>query len=602
MGKKKEAKKLAALAAREAEIAAELARRKAAKKKGKKAKADPAPEPKKAKKKGKKKAKHIATLDSGGGMSSGIDAAALGDITIEAEAPIVAEVEDAVAESLARAEVRHPTENAKAQKGVKRAENIDADGKTKPEVIAKRKKNAAKEAEKIDAEIAARLAVKKAARKEGKAAIVAEAESVDRSDAAAVEAYNVKAVAVGATLLTSDAEREKIAARTEQVAEEIETEQGREFAVGGPVKAEAIEFAKPSDAAPELEEGRNGYKIIQLGEDGKPDAKRVRQLTRVTTFVGNIDDETNLKKWDKRMVVEGLAVDSLKPKEEGPLISEVGVIMHRRDVKIAKAIKADRKGKLGIGEVGGIVSAAEKEAKDALNKIADEAAEIAGRHKKAKAGTHMHSLVEISDAKGVDEVRRMHEEGETVTLVETGEEVPVTATDLATVEARDERMRRLGAKVLHSEVVIVNDEMGYAGRLDRIISCKLPELVIGRGTPSEYTRPADQRARRYVADEKTGNVEYGAGKIARQLAAYALGDLYDVETGERSRHSAARDVALVFHLPQGEGVCHVYAVDLKAGTALLKLSAEVRRARNTGKKTIDMTVDIADPAPEGEAE
>lgn len=627
MGKKKEAKKLAALAAREAELAAELERRKAAKKKGKKklakkiAKIDAAADAEgalvytdeqkaeidaalaasaavepKPEKKGKKKAKHVATLNSGGGMSSGmVDAGALGVMTISAEAPIASEPEPSTA----------------------RAEIIDADGKTKPEVIAKRKMRAAAEAEKIDAEIAARLAVKKAARKEGKAAVVAEAENVDRSDAAAVEAYNVKAVAVGATLLTSDAEREKIAARGDakiealgveglkaivsdrvQVAEVVETDQGREFAVGGPVDDETVTFVKPSDAAPELEEGRNGYKIIQLGADGKPDPRRVRQMTRVTTFVGNIDDETTLKMWDKRMVVEGLALDAHRPETDSiALVVQVNDIVHRRDVAISKAIKADRKGKLGIGEVAEITAAAEKEAKDALNKIVEEAGEIAGRHKKAKAGTHLHSLAEISDAKGIDEVRRMHEEGETVTLVETGEEIPVTATDLASVEAYAARMDRLGAKVMHSEAVIVNDEMGYAGRLDRIIMAKLPELVV-----NGVVRPADQRAKRYVTDIKSGRVDLGAGKIARQLAAYALGDLYDLETGTRSRHSAAKDVALVFHLPQGEGVCHVHAVDLKAGAALLKLSAEVRRARNTGKKTIDTSVDIADPAPEVEGE
>ncbi|MEI5617058.1 hypothetical protein WB403_49060, partial [Streptomyces brasiliscabiei] len=107
---------------------------------------------------------------------------------------------------------------------------------------------------------------------------------------------------------------------------------------------------------------------------------------------------------------------------------------------------------------------------------------------------------------------------------------------------------------------------GYAGRLDRIIMARLPELVIGKGTLGEYVRPADQRARRYVADIKSGRVDLGAGKIARQLAAYALGDLSDLETGERTRHSAVRDVALVFHLPQGAGVCTVHPVDLKAGT------------------------------------
>jgi hypothetical protein len=190
----------------------------------------------------------------------------------------------------------------------------------------------------------------------------------------------------------------------------------------------------------------------------------------------------------------------------------------------------------------------------------------------------------------------MHEAGETTLNEETGEDVPITATDLASIEAYAERMTRLGAKVIESEAVIVNDEMGYAGRLDRIIMARLPELTIGKGTPGEYVRPADQRARRYVADIKSGRVDLGAGKIARQLAAYALGDLYDLETGERSRHSAVRDIALVFHLPQGEGSCAVHAVDIRTGAALLKLSGEVRRARNTGRKTIDTSVDITDPA------
>lgn len=592
MGKKKEAKKLAALAAREAELAAELERRKAAKKKAKKkgkAKSVESITPsdisrEKRRSKGKKKAKHIASP-----TLATVDAGALGVMTISAEAPIAAEdpaldaavdYVKSVTDSLARAEI------------------IGADGKTKPEVIAKRKKKAAAEAEKLDAEIKARLATKKAARKEGKAAIVAEADSVDRSDEDAVRAYNVKAVAVGATLLTSDAEREKIADR--QTVEEVATEEGRVFEAGeAKPEAEAVTFAKPSDAAPELEEGRNGYKIIQLGADGKPDPKKVRQLTRVTTFVSNIDDETTLKKWDKRMVVEGLGIDAHRTEEAGvALVVQVNDIVHRRDVAISKATKQDRKGKLGIGEVGAIIAAASKEAKDALDKIVEEAAEIAGRNKKARAGTHLHTLAEISDAQGVDAVRIMHEDGTTVHDDEAGEDVPVTETDLASIEAYAERMARLGAKVIESEAVIVNDAMGYAGRLDRIIMCRLPELTLADGT----IRPADQRAKRYVADIKSGRVDLGAGKIARQLAAYALGDLYDVETGARSRHSASRDVALVFHLPQGEGACRVHAVDLKAGTALLKLSAEVRRARNTGKKTIDTSVDIADPAPEGEAE
>lgn len=388
-----------------------------------------------------------------------------------------------------------------------------------------------------------------------------------------------------------------------QVAEVVETEQGRVFETGTPAPERA--FVNPSDAGPELEEGRNGYKIIQLGTDGKPDPRKVRQMTRVTTFVGNIDDETTLKKWDKRMVAEGLAKDSLQggyTEFYNPLIGQVNDIAHRRDVKVAKAIKADRKGKLGIGEVGRLIAEAEKEAKDALDAIVEEAAALAGRNDKANFGTHLHTLAEISDEKGVDAVRQAHESGELVAHDNDGtqglEPMPVTATDVASIEAYAERMARLGAKVIYSEAVIVNDEMGYAGRLDRIIMARLPELTLSDGTK----RPADQRARRYVADIKSGRIDLGAGKIARQLAAYALGKVYDLKTGERTTHGAARDVALVFHLPQGEGVCTVHAVDLKAGTALLKLSAEVRRARNTGRKTIDTTVDIADPATDESGE
>tara|TARA_B100000700_G_scaffold110520_2_gene124523 strand:+ start:5319 stop:6908 length:1590 start_codon:yes stop_codon:yes gene_type:complete len=366
---------------------------------------------------------------------------------------------------------------------------------------------------------------------------------------------------------------ERIADQGDQP-ETAESETATETVEPTPKAPVLEEFAKPSEAPPQLEEGRNGYKIIQLDENGKPDPRKVRQMTRVTTFVGNIDDESALTDWLHRLLAVGISSDAA---EFVPLVND---LVHRRDVKIAKAQKADRKGKLGIGEVAQITRDAEKEFKDAMKALVEDALDRAGRHDKADAGTNLHTLAEVADEKGVDDVRAMHEAEE------------ISATDLASIEAYAERMARLNAKVIESEAVVVNDAMGYAGRLDRIIMAKLPELTI-----NGVTRPADQRARRYVADIKSGRVDLGAGKIARQLAAYALGDLYDLETGERRRHSAARDVALVFHLPQGEGVCRVHPVDIKEGARLLKLSAEVRRARNTGRKTIDTSVDIADPEP-----
>lgn len=471
--------------------------------------------------------------------------------------------------------------------------------------------NVAAQNAEIDAAIKARVQAKRAAREAGEPVDVKAARMPDALEGETEVEYQQRRLAEkkakkpaassnvdkgGLVAAAEEHAATKVAEAVEalgQAIEVVETETGREFAAGASVAAD--EFAKPSEAPRELEEGRNGYKIIQLDANGKPDPRKVRQMTRVTTFVGNIDDETTLKQWDKRKVVEGLALDATSPESAG-LVPKVNEIVHRRDVTVAKAIKADRKGKLGIGEVATLVAAAEKEAKDALNAIVDEAAELAGRNSKARAGTHLHSLAEISDEKGIDEVRRMFEAEETVLNVETGEDVSITATDLASIEAYAERMTRLGAKVIESEAVIVNDEMGYAGRLDRVIMARLPELTI-----AGVVRPADQRARRYVSDIKSGRVDLGAGKIARQLAAYALGDLYNLETGERSRHSAVRDIALVFHLPQGEGSCAVHAVDIRTGAALLKLSGEVRRARNTGRKTIDTSVDITDPASDAEA-
>lgn len=617
MGKKK---KLAKLEAREAEIAAELKRReKKSKKKGKKAKAEPAKKSKKAK---SKKAEPVET----------VDAAALGVITIEAEAPIVPTPEEpatspadvpsddpaivyamSVIADLGKDDDRHPhlahldhvgrlIEKSKGsgKKAEKAAAELLKLRRNGEKALAER--DAARAA--ADVALAAKVKAKKAEREkiskaDRRAALEDEALGIDRADADAVRAYNAEAVKVGATLLTSDDEREKIAAR--QTVEEVETESGRVFEAGAGVDpAGEVTFAKPSEAGPELEENRLGYKIIQLGADGKPDPKKVKAMARVTTFVNNIDDETTLKRWDKRMVIEGLALDATSPDSE-ELVPKINDIVHRRDRAIEKAIRQDRKGKLGIGDVGVLVAAAEKEAKDALDIIHERAAELAGRNDKAKAGSHLHRLAELSDKEGIDAVRMIHEAGLFVADPQTGEEIPVTATDLATTEAYAEAMTRLGAKVLYSEAIIVNDDLGNAGRLDRIISAKLPEMVIGKGTPGEYVRPADQRARRYVGDQKSGRIDLGAGKISRQLAAYALGKIYDPETGERTAHSASRDIALVFHTPQGMGTCTVHAVDLKAGIALLKLSAEIRRARNTGKKTIDAKVNIIDLLPEIEA-
>lgn len=566
MGKKKEAERKA-LEAREAELRAELEKRAAKKakkkskgKKSKSASIKPVEPPKKKSK--KSKAEKVETVDVG----------ALGVMTIEAEAPVATEPEPAPSEADELTSAKFSPEAILAA-----AEKVLSDPNSSPGAKKKATKahdQAKKDLEPVEA-IKAKVAAKRAARTSKGADSARMPDALPDESEAEYQMRKLAEKRDGDVV----AKVETAVDALKSAVEEVETETGRVFAAGESVAAdEPEEFAKPSDSGPELEEGRNGYKIIQLDKDGNPDKRKVRQLTRVTTFVNNIDDDTALKDWLHRLLVEGIS------KGADDFLPRINDLMHRRDVAIAKATKADRKGKLGLGELADLIEAAKKEYKTAANTLVEEALELAGRHEAADAGTNLHTLAEISDEKGIEAVREMHERDE------------ISTSELASIEAYAERMRRLNAKVIESEAVVVNDEMGYAGRLDRIIMAKLPELVIGRGTANEYVRPADTRSRRYVADIKSGRLDMGAGKIARQLGAYALGDLYDLETGERKKHSAVRDVALVFHLPQGGAKCSVHAVDIKTGIALLKLSQEVRRARNTGRKTIDISVDITDPA------
>lgn len=542
---KKERKRLAAEAERiERELAERKAAAKKAKKKGKKAKAEkPAAPPQILDAKAERAAKRAERVK-------------LGKVTATT-APIGTPAEEMT------------EKKAKRSDALSAGPELDAALAADTDAAIKARVNAKREARERDERLAAQQVKVAADRAERVAAAKAEAER----EGAAPDTERSDEIVKKATEAFDAAESR---AKEAQVAEVVETEAGREIVVG--TEPEAPVFAKPSEAPRELEEGRNGYKIIMLDADGKPDPKTVRQMTRVTTFVGNIDDETMIRDWEKRLLAEGLSASA---DEYAPRVND---LVHRRDVTIAKARKADRKGKLDIGELGDIEADAMKAYRAGMKELIDEALEAAGRHEAAEKGTNLHALAELADAEGIDAVRSKHEDGE------------ISATDLASIEAYVEAMQRIGAKVIAAEAVIVNDAMRYAGRLDRVYAAKLPALFDKDGT---MTRPADVRSKRYIGDIKSGRIDLGAGKIARQLAAYAHGDYYDLETGARTKHSAGRDVALLIHLPQGKGTCHVYIVDLKEGLAGLKLSASVRAARNTGKKAVDLTTDLAATPSEG---
>lgn len=483
------------------------------------------------------------------------------------------------------------------------AERVLAEGGSKGAMksarVAKEKAEARIAEENDDTEeIKARVQAKRAKRAEG----LDLWDTVDRGDAALVAEWNdTYAELTGRSMTSEDevaarvaavhgdvtakidaveAEVEKVEA---QVAEEIATETGREFAVGSAEHVIDVveQFGKPSDAPAELESGRNGYKIWTVGEDGKVLQKKdgtpstQRQFTRVTTYIDNLEDKTALVDWKMRSLLEGVVVNEEEVGNqlaEGNLadeliLSKVRDAMHIRDVAIGKARKSDRKGKLDVGELGLLTADALKAFKATMRDLAEQALELGGANVKREKGTDLHSLTEVYDREGMEPINEMLRAEE------------ITPADHADVVAYATALIDAGIEIVSIEQVVVHDGRKHAGRLDRVVLAKTPG-------------PRKTR-RRMVADVKTGNIEYGIGKLAQQLEAYASSQAYDLETGERTDMKLDKTVGLVIHLPAGTATCKIHTVDLTIGKKGNGLSAEVRAWRNESKKALDTSVDLA---------
>lgn len=96
------------------------------------------------------------------------------------------------------------------------------------------------------------------------------------------------------------------------------------------------------------------------------------------------------------------------------------------------------------------------------------------------------------------------------------------------------------------EVITVLPDHKVAGTIDRIIEF------------GNY---------QYILDIKTGGVDYGWCKNSVQMAIYAHGQtIYDPATKKhRPMPQVEQDLALIAHLPAGQGRCDLYWVDIAAG-------------------------------------
>src|SRR6266702_7807376 len=196
-------------------------------------------------------------------------------------------------------------------------------------------------------------------------------------------------------------------------------------------------------------------------------------------------------------------------------------------------------------------AAAHREDKTRLDKVAEDAIEAAKAHAAATVGTAIHALTQRIDA-GLD-----------IGPVPGEYQRDLDAYAAATTEL----------KVLHSETFTVLDEFKVGGTPDRVV---------------EYE---DER---YIADIKTGSIEYGSGKIAMQLAVYAHSRFYEIPTGQRTPlPEVSTQRGIIIHLPAGTGTCALHWVNIDAGWAAVQLASQVRTWRARKDLTTPLNVAAA---------
>lgn len=199
--------------------------------------------------------------------------------------------------------------------------------------------------------------------------------------------------------------------------------------------------------------------------------------------------------------------------------------------------------------------AAHADDKNELNRIVDSAREAAAASAAATTGTALHRLAERYDR------------GQ-ITLAEVPES---NRADLAAYAAAMAPLRIHGI-----EQFVVVDEIQVAGTFDRIV---------------EYG------GQRYVADIKTGSIEYGSGKMAVQLALYAHGWLYEPKRNSRGSTGVSTTAGIIIHLPAGTGRCDLYWIDLRAGWEAAELCDKVRAWRKRKGLLAAATFGAAEPIP-----
>lgn len=273
---------------------------------------------------------------------------------------------------------------------------------------------------------------------------------------------------------------------------------------------------------------------------------KARAVTRFTTFSGAMEDTLNLGRWQQRMVALGLAL--------------------RPDLLLRVSSLGEQPPKLVIGPDGVtfVVNPHYAVWRKEMDLVTEAALEAAKAHAKATVGTALHALMERMDNQQ-----------------DTGV-VPV------------DYLAHLGA---YAEVT---DGWEYLA-IERFMVC---DPLEAGGTPDRIAR-VPGLARPVIADIKTGDLTYGLGKIAIQLALAAHSVYYNHVTGEREDPPPDLDqeLGLVIEVDATTGLAQVHQVDLVAGWEGAQLAAKVRgwRARRGLLKPWQKAAEGQAPLPVAEA-
>lgn len=278
----------------------------------------------------------------------------------------------------------------------------------------------------------------------------------------------------------------------------------------GASMTDVFESAAPARERADQKVERDSYGRYKLHH---PATGKKQAWQRATTFAKMLQDQYGLMTWQQRMTAKGLA---MRP----DLLDLVATLDVKRD-------------------------------REQLNKLLEEAKDVAGSKVAANQGTVVHKHTEDVDF------------GTPLADIPPRYRADV----MAYLDAMKRKQLTTHPHLI--ERITAVPDLDVAGTLDRIVR--------------------DQYGKYRILDVKTGNMDFGQLEIAIQLAVYAAGvktaGLYDLDTGtwQSPGFRVETDYALVAHIPFGKGTCDILRVPIDLGWEAVQTAAQVRDWRKQKK-------------------